>query len=99
MDNNKLVQTLFKIIDDLNPLLPEKQQLEKSLDTLLVGKSVALDSLGLIMMIEATEKEFHEAHEVQISLPYENAIQRNSPFQTIGTLVDYIAKEIEAGNE
>lgn len=64
--------------------------MEKSLDTALIGKSSKLDSLGLLMMINATEACIHERYGMDVELPFEATVQRNSPFQTIGTLVDYI---------
>ena len=93
--NQKITQTVFEVTDELNPLLPEAQQLEKNLDTFLIGKSAKLDSLGLIMLIEAIEKKFYESQCFKISLPYEKVVQRNSPFQTFETLIDYISQNIE----
>ena len=89
-----LVITLFDLVDELNPQFPEGRRLEKSLDTALLGKASKLDSLGLLMMINATETCIHKHYGVEIELPFEATVQRNSPFQTIGTLVDYILAKL-----
>ena len=90
MNRIMLIITLFELVDELNTQLPEGRRLEKSLDTALIGKSSKLDSLGLLMMINATEACIHERYGMDVELPFEATVQRNSPFQTIGTLVDYI---------
>ena len=57
---DKVIQALFKAMDDVNQLLPKKEQLEKSEETVLSGESGKLDSLGLVNLIVAAERKIEE---------------------------------------
>ncbi len=98
MNKEKLILTLFEVLDELNPQLPEPRRLEKSLDSALIGKGTRLDSLGLLMMINATEARVRKFYGVEVELPFEKTVQRDSPFRTIGTLIDYILAEAGGKN-
>jgi D-alanine--poly(phosphoribitol) ligase subunit 2 len=66
-------------------------------DTSLFGPTGLLDSVGLVSLVLAVEQEISDLLGVSVSLADEKALsQRHSPFRTIGTLVDYAAREIEA---
>ncbi len=95
-NNERIIQTIFNAVDDINQLLIEEQQLEKSIGTVLFGKSGELDSQGLVNLIVAIEQKIEEEFEVPITLADEKAMsQKNSPFRTIGTLADYISLLLE----
>lgn len=99
MNKERVIATLFEALDELNPQLPEEHRLEKSLDTPLIGKATKLDSLGLLMMINTTEARLQKLYGTEVELPFEKTVQRNSPFRTIGTLVDYILEEAEGKSD
>lgn len=66
-------------------------------DTALFGPTGLLDSVGLVSLVLAIEQDISDLLGVSVSLADEKALsQRHSPFRTIGTLVDYAAREIEA---
>ncbi len=92
MKNKKnITKLIFEIIDDINQQLPRKHNLKKSLDTSLFGPTGNLDSLGIVNLIVAVEQKIREVFGVRITLANERAMSQNdSPFETIGTLVDYI---------
>ena len=95
-NNKKIIQLIFKAVDELNPNLPKDQRLTKSRDTVLFGKSGKLDSLGLVNLIVAVEQKIEEEFEVSVNLANEKAIsQKNSPFKTIATLASYTCKLVE----
>ncbi len=97
---NKLKDILFGVIDELNGELPPERQLKKSLDTVLLGREGKLDSMGLVRFIVATEQKVTEALEVPVSLMDEKAFfQDYSPFQTVGTLLEFIALELADGRD
>ena len=100
-ENETIIQILFDVIDEVNQEFPEEQRLEKSIDTVLFGKSGKLDSLGLVNLIVAIEQRIEEEFRVLITLADERAIsQKHSPFRTLGTLADYISLLLEeAGSE
>jgi acyl carrier protein len=91
VETQKIIETIFDVLEVLNPQLPSEQRLEKSVDTLLFGKHGRLDSLGLVNLIVAIEEEIEEQFGILITLADEKAMsQKKSPFRTIESLADYI---------
>lgn len=96
MNNNKILNLLYFSIDEINDQLVPEQKLNKSLDTVLFGKSGKLDSLGLINLIVAVEQNIEDEFDVSLTLADERVMsQRHSPFRTVGSLVDYISMLFE----
>ena len=92
----KVIQSVFSAIDEINQSLPKEQQLAKSTDTILFGKGSNLDSLGLVNLIVATEQIIEEEFGITIALASEQAMsQKNSPFQTVESLVNFILLLLE----
>jgi len=90
-EKETIIQTIYGVVDEVNLQQPDNGQLEKSLDTVLFGQNGKLDSLGLVSFVIAAEQNIEEALGVSVSVSDERAMsQRNSPFRTIGTLVNYI---------
>lgn len=90
-NSEKVIQLVFSAIDEVNQSLPKEQQLAKSSATILFGKGSHLDSLGLVNLIVATEQIIEEEFGVPVTLADEKAMsQKNSPFQTVESLVNYI---------
>ncbi|MCX5695202.1 MAG: acyl carrier protein [Candidatus Omnitrophica bacterium] len=95
-DKARVVQAIFRAVDEVNELLPEEQQSEKSLDTVLFGKNGRLDSLGIVIFFVAVEKKIEKEFGVVIMLTDEKIMsQKNNPLQTIETLVDYVSMHLE----
>ena len=95
-NNERVIQTIFSVIDELNEELPEEKQLEKSLDVALFGELAKLDSLGLVNLVVATEQRIEEEFCSPITLVDERAMsQNNSPLRTIGTLIDHVCLLLE----
>lgn len=96
MDRERITQAIYAAIDEINMLRPQAERLEKSDDTVLLGMSGKLDSLGLVNFIVATEMNLEEAFGVSLNLADDKAMsQEKSPFRTVGTLSDYIAGLLE----
>ncbi len=96
MDRERITQVIYAAIDEINQLRPQAERLEKSNDTVLLGISGKLDSLGLVNFIVATEMNLEEAFGVSLNLADDKAMsQEKSPFRTVGTLGDYIAGLLE----
>jgi acyl carrier protein len=94
--NEKVVEAVFKAVDEVNQQLAREQHVDKSVDTVLTGPSAKLDSLGLVNFIVATEQEIEKEFGMIISLADESAMsQSKSPLTTIGALVDYISTLLE----
>ena len=88
MDVQKVV---YDSIDELNQQLSEDDRLIKSLDTKIFGSNSKLDSLGLVSLIVMVEQNIEDEFSVVLTLADERAMsQKNSPFRTLGSLIDYI---------
>jgi acyl carrier protein len=67
---------------------------ELNMDTHLIGRTKIMDSMGLVNTIVDIETAFLD-EDVEISLTSETAMSlRLSPFRTIGSLCDYIARQL-----
>ncbi len=96
IERERVIQTIFDAIDELNQQLSAEQKVEKSLDTVLFGRSGQLDSLGLVNLIVMTEQNIEVEFGVPINLADEKAMsQKDSPFKTIEKLADYITLLLE----
>ena len=92
MDNNKLNEIVLGILKDYCEAKGITAEL--TMDTHLIGRTSILDSMGLVNAIVDIETAFLE-EDVEISLTSEAAMSlRLSPFRTIGTLCDYIARQL-----
>lgn len=59
--------------------------------TLLFGKGALLDSLALVTMVVDLEQRIEEEYNLTLTLADDRAMsQRNSPFRSVGALVDYL---------
>ena len=91
----KVREALFAVVDRMNKELPERQRLEPSLETVLIGKGGGLDSLGLVSLLAATEEAVEDACGIHVTLADESAMSSEGmPFRTIGTLVDHIVEKL-----
>ena len=87
----KILNSIYGALDEVNEQLPDDQQLEKSPDTVLLGESGKIESIDLVNILVATEENVEEAFGVPLSITDERAVsEKNSPFTTIGTLCDFI---------
>jgi acyl carrier protein len=60
-------------------------------DTTLVGAGAIVDSLGLVQILNDVEETISDQYGEPINLTDARALsQKNSPFRTIGTLVDHV---------
>ncbi|SVD48858.1 uncharacterized protein METZ01_LOCUS401712, partial [marine metagenome] len=55
LSEERILQTIFEVVDEVNKMLPEEERLEKLSGTLLAGDEGGLDSLGLITFIVEVE--------------------------------------------
>ena len=60
-------------------------------ETVLLGKSAVLDSLGLVRLVLEVEQRIAEKFDWSVTLADERAMsQHRSPFRTVSTLAEYI---------
>ncbi len=96
IEKEKIIQVIFDAIDELNEQISSEKKLEKSLDTALFGKASKLDSLDLVNLVTAIEEGLDDQFDIFITLANEKAVsQKNSPFRTVETLVNYALTLLE----
>jgi acyl carrier protein len=86
-----ILAAISRAVDWINGELPPDRQLIKAPDTRLLGPQSVLDSMHLVSLIIAVEREVEDAFGVALTLADERALSMKvSPFQSIQTLADYI---------
>ncbi|MBI5741712.1 MAG: hypothetical protein HZA16_13475 [Nitrospirae bacterium] len=96
INNENILQAVIETIDELNGQLPKEQRLEKSADTALFGNEGPLDSLGLVSLITTLEQKIEEKSGKPVTILEElEALENENPFETVRTLVAYVASSLE----
>ena len=97
---DRVMKTVLLTIDEFNEQLPEEKRIAKSADTVLFGESGQLDSVGLLNLIVEVEENVGAEFEIPITLADERAMaQETNPFETITSLVGYIAHLLEESED
>src|SRR5437762_10203817 len=87
MDRDRALRFVYDAIDVVNRQLPASRRLAKSPDTVIVGPSGSLDSLGIINFVIALEERAGEALGAPVQLLDETAlIDDSGSFRTVDTL-------------
>jgi acyl carrier protein len=90
-DPENIVAAIYRAVDWINGELPPDQQLIKAPETRLVGSQSVLDSMRLVSLIIAIEREIEDTFGVALTLADERALSmKESPFRSIQSLADYI---------
>jgi acyl carrier protein len=98
VDKERILRALFMAVDEVDEALSKSKnsQLVITPETILVGEHGKLDSLGFVSFIFALEQKIEQELGVTITLVDERAMsQKDSPFETIGKLADYISLLLE----
>ena len=90
-DPENIVAAIYRAVDWINGELPLDRQLVKAPETRLLGSQSVLDSMHLVSLIVAIEREVEDGFGVALTLADERALSMNaSPFRSIQSLADYI---------
>ena len=93
----KVFALIGDAIRELNDELGYEHLVSVSRETAIFEGDLALDSLSLVTLIVDVEARVSDAFEANVSLASEKAMSmRNSPYRTVGTLVDFICTELDA---
>jgi acyl carrier protein len=97
MIKDRIINAIFEAVDIINEQLSKAQRLDKSIDAVLIGETSKLDSLGLINFIVAVEQKIEDEFNKTVTLTEDEDLisSTEGPFQTIGTLSDYLADQLE----
>ena len=89
--NREIQEAVYDAVREINEQADEKMRLELSSHTILIGDGSMLDSIGLVTLIVTAEQNIEDRFDVSLTLADEKAMsQKQSPFRTIGSLIDYI---------
>ena len=90
-DPENIVAAIYRAVDWINGELPPDRQLIKARETRLLGSQSVLDSMHLVSLIVAIEREVEDTFGVALTLADERALSmKESPFRSIQSLADYI---------
>ena len=90
-DPENIVAAIYRAVDWINGELPPDRQLIKARETRLLGSQSVLDSMHLVSLIVAIEREVEDMFGVALTLADERALSmKESPFRSIQSLADYI---------
>ena len=90
-DPENIVTAIYRAVDWINGELPSDRQLIKAPETRLVGPQSVLDSMHLVSLIVAIEREVEDTFSLTLTLADERALSmKESPFRSIQSLADYI---------
>ncbi len=96
MSNEKILNIIYAVIDEINEQFGKNQRLKKSPDTVLFGQSGKLDSLGMVNFIVGLEQKVEEETGKEISLADQMMnMEKDSPFRTVEGLVQYVTSIVE----
>jgi len=94
MDDNRILNIIYKTIDEINEQRSRDERIEKSVNTGLFGDGAVLDSLGLVSLVTTLEQFIEEEFGVSITLLEASVFEKENPFKTVKTLSDYISSRL-----
>lgn len=98
MEKQKITEIVISTVSSLVETLPADQKYKVDQNTILFGNGSQIDSLSLVSIIVDLEALFSLEYNIDLSLTDDRAMTRkNSPFDNITALVDYI-DELVHGN-
>lgn len=90
-----LLELIFEVIDEVNGQLPPDCRLEKSPETVIVGKGGALDSLGVTNFLITLEEKVSAASGRSVALLRDDFLDgEDSTLNTVATISEYISNSI-----
>jgi acyl carrier protein len=90
-DPETILAAIYRAVDWINGELPPDRQLVKARETRLLGSLSVLDSMHLVSLIVAIEREVEDTFSLTLTLVDERALSmKESPFRSIKSLADYI---------
>jgi len=99
MVREQVFRVVKEAMQDLNDELEYETLRNVTYETPVFGGEASIDSLSLVRLVLGLERDISDIFCKTVQLANEKAMSyRNSPFRTVGALVDYIVEKLEAGN-
>ena len=96
LSKEKILQTVFGAVDEVNEMLAEEERLEKLPNTLLTGDGGSLTSLGLINFIVEVEGRIQKDFGLELNL-VEALEAPEEPLKSIGRLAEFVVAQANGG--
>lgn len=94
----RILNIVYRAIEDVNRELPADKKLEKAETTELYSESSALDSLGLVKLILTTEEYLEDEFGVLVTISDQVVTSRaHNPFKTVQTFAEFIEDQLAKG--
>jgi acyl carrier protein len=88
---DQITEVVFASIDQLNEMLGSNRQLGKTQETVILKDGCGLDSLGFVNLVSLIEEQYLNRFGQSIILSSTSkSPEGDSPFESIGSLVEYI---------
>jgi hypothetical protein len=92
MEREEALRILYETIDVVNQQLPPARRLRKDPETVIVGASGSLDSLGIVNFIVTLEEKAGEVLGAPVQLLDEAMlVDQAGPLRSVATLTTYLA--------
>jgi D-alanine--poly(phosphoribitol) ligase subunit 2 len=89
----QITDSLLSAVDEVNEGLPADKKVPRNENAVLFGSKAEVDSLTLINLVIVVERKIEQDFGKSITLADERALmEEKSPFRTLGTMADYVAK-------
>ena len=96
MQRNEVLDLVLASLSDAVSQYGDMPAEVLSESTPLIGRSSAVDSLGLVQLIVEVEQRLEQERDLTITVADDRAMsQKSSPFRTVGTLTDYVQMLVE----
>jgi acyl carrier protein len=97
---DEVENVIYKAMLAVNELLPQENKLAQSKDEILSGPDSKLDSLGYVNFLAALGQEYEEEFGFSPAISGNaTSDDRNNPFRTVETLVDYLLEQYTKRHE
>ncbi|HEV7866756.1 MAG TPA: hypothetical protein VGO90_03685 [Chthoniobacteraceae bacterium] len=94
--DERILKAIYQAVDTLNQGLVAESRIEKAPNAELYGRSSRLESLDFVTLIMAVEANIQKEFGVEFMITDEELLSKEtSPFATLGTLSDYLGKQLE----
>ena len=92
--DNRIRQTVFAALDELNGQLPVSRRIAKEDDAPLTGVEGTLDSLGVVNLIAILEQKIEERLGTTVDLLDSGLLGDGEPLQSVNTLIGFLASAL-----
>jgi acyl carrier protein len=89
----ELIGIIYESLEEVNEQLPNDQRIHKSTDTILVGRTGGLDSLGFVNFIALVEEKCAHKYGITVSL-MEASSSEDAALEDVGGFADSLFERL-----